>query len=160
MTPGQHVIGRDNSLPWKLSTDMKRFKELTTGKPIIMGRKTYESIGGPLPNRTNIVLTFQRDYEAPGCEVYHNIEDAINFCSSIKSPEVMIIGGSNVYRQAMSFADELLISFVMGCYDGDTYFPKINESWSMDSIEHLPAGEKDDCPHSFAIFKRKLDIVG
>lgn len=154
MTPGNHVIGKNNSLPWRLPSDLKRFKELTTGKPVIMGRKTYESIGKPLPNRTNVVITSQRDYQAPGCAIVHNFGNAIDLCKGMNVEEVMVIGGSQIYGQALIVADRLLISFVLGPFSGDTHFPEIGGPWTLVSSEYPEPSEKDDCPHTFCVFER------
>src|SRR3989338_7722773 len=91
------VIGKDNSLPWRLPEDMKRFKELTLGKPVVMGRKTFESIGKPLPNRTNIIATYDKNYKAEGCIVVHSVDEALKVAAGNK--EVMIIGGEKIFRE-------------------------------------------------------------
>lgn len=153
MTPGNQVIGHNNDLPWRLPSDLKRFKTLTTGKPIIMGRKTYESIGRPLPNRTNVIITRNEKFKAEDCEIFHSFDDAIEFCRPYG--EAMVIGGSRVYESAMAVADELLISFVLGPYIGDTFFPHIGPSWELISTDFYEARAKDDCPHVFCTYARK-----
>lgn len=155
MTPGNHVIGKNNDLPWKLSTDLKRFRKLTTGKPIIMGRKTYESIGRPLPNRTNIILSRSEDFNPEGCIVFNSLVSAIEYCKKQEFEEAMLIGGHRIFKYGMEFADELLISFVLGEYDGDVHFPAIGEEWKMKSFEYCEKGEKDDCSHSFVVYMKK-----
>ena len=158
MTPGSHVIGKDNSIPWRVPSDLKRFKELTMNAPVIMGRKTYEGIiaflGKPLPNRTNVVLTSQRTFEAPGCIVVNGINKAIELCEEMKVSKAFVIGGAEIYRQSIHLADELLISFILGAYDGDTVFPTIGPEWQLVSADLADQGPKDDAPHSFCVFNR------
>lgn len=128
------VIGVNNSLPWHLSEDLKRFKSLTTGHTIIMGRKTYESIGRPLPNRRNIVISRNMEASYEGAEVVHSIEDA--FSISRNDNEVFVIGGSNIYEQALSLVDHLYITEIKKSFSGDAFFPEINKQiWTESSRE-------------------------
>ena len=128
------VIGVNNSLPWHLSEDLKRFKSLTTGHTIIMGRKTYESIGRPLPNRRNIVISRNMEASYKGAEVVHSIEDA--FSISRNDNEVFVIGGSNIYEQALSLVDHLYITEIKKSFSGDAFFPEINKQiWTESSRE-------------------------
>lgn len=120
------VIGKDNRLPWKLSADFKRFKELTSGKPIIMGRKTFESIGRPLPNRTNIIITRDINYKADGCIVVDSAEDALKAASN--AAEVMIIGGEQIFRMFLPKADKMYLTFIDEEFEGDAYFPEYDEN--------------------------------
>ncbi len=115
------VIGRDNQLPWHLPADLKHFKQLTLGKPVVMGRKTYASIGRPLPERTNIVVTRDRDYEAPGCVVVHSLDEAL--AAAGEAAEVMVIGGAGIYRQVLPRTDTLYLTEVHAEFEGDTLFP-------------------------------------
>lgn len=160
MTPGTHVIGKDNSIPWKVPSDLKRFKELTTGKPVIMGRKTYESIieflGKPLPNRINIVISSQRVFEAPGCVVANSVTKSVKLCEEMGYDRVFVIGGAEIYKQAIHIANEMLISFILGPYDGDTIFPPFGPEWSLVKTELATKGPKDDAPHSFCVYKRNI----
>lgn len=117
------VIGKDNSLPWKLPEDMKRFKELTIGKPVIMGRKTFESIGRPLPNRKNIILTRDKNYEAEGCKVVHSVEEALKFANA---NEVMVIGGAQIYKEFLPVANKMYLTLIDEDFEGDAYFPEYN----------------------------------
>ncbi|MBI2653965.1 type 3 dihydrofolate reductase [Candidatus Woesearchaeota archaeon] len=130
------VIGKDNSLPWKLPEDMKRFKELTTGKPVVMGRKTFESIGKPLPNRKNIILTRDKNYKADGCIVVHSVNGALNAAKG--SNEVMIIGGANIYGQFLPIANKMHLTLIDADFEGDAYFPEYdkNEWKEMKREEH------------------------
>lgn len=156
MTPGNHVIGKDGGIPWKLSSDMKRFKELTTGQTIVMGRNTYESIGRPLPNRVNIVITRNRDYSAEGCIIAHDIEESIKLAREIDTTNLMVIGGNEIYRNFMTIADELLLTFVLGAFDGDTFFPQIDSNlFKMVECSDPIRDEKDECFHVFCEYVRK-----
>lgn len=154
MTPETHIIGNKGDIPWHVSSDLKRFKQLTLNSTIIMGRKTYESIGKPLPKRRNIVLTRNKDFKAEGCDVFSNLYDALKTCSETEN--VNIIGGGEIYKKAMNVADQLLLSFVMAPLDmkGDAYFPRIGPEWNMTSIEFCEKQEKDDYDHYYAVFER------
>jgi dihydrofolate reductase len=138
------LIGRGNTLPWHLPNDLLYFKHLTEGKIVIMGKTTYESIGKPLPNRINIILSRDTSYRADGCYVYNSLESILyeyqNF--SDKSEEVFIIGGSEVYRQFLPYADKLYITEIDHEFEGDTYFPEID--WDEWRIVQSEQGIKDD----------------
>ena len=128
------LIGKDNGLPWHLPADLAFFKKLTTGNTILMGRKTFDSIGRPLPNRRNIVITRNADIEITGCEVVNSIEEALSLAQG--ETEVMVIGGAKLYQQILPIADRLYITQIEGEFDGDTYFPSYNEAeWFQISIE-------------------------
>lgn len=118
------VIGNKGVIPWKISTDLKRFRELTVGQVVIMGRKTYESIGRPLPNRTNIIVTRDTGFSAPLCTVVHSIEKALSSAGENNTQKIFIIGGGEIYNQALSLADRLLLTLVDGDFEGDAYFPE------------------------------------
>ena len=134
------VIGKDNSLPWKLPEDMKRFKKLTTGKPVIMGRKTFESIGKPLPSRKNIILTRDKNYEAKGCIVAHSAEGALKAAKG--SDEVMIIGGEQIFREFLPKANRMYLTFINENFEGDAYFPEYNENeWKEVKKEEYDNGK-------------------
>ena len=120
------VIGKDNSLIWKLPEDMKRFRELTTGKPVIMGRKTFESIGRALPNRKNIVITRDKNYKAKGCTVVNSVKEALKAAKD--ADEVMIIGGSQVYQEFIPIANKMYITLIDKDFEGDAYFPEFDEA--------------------------------
>lgn len=122
------VIGVNNQLPWKLPEDLKHFKEITMGHPIIMGRNTWESLGRPLPGRRNLVVTRNPSYNPEGAEVFTSLDDAIDACSGC--PKVFIIGGAQIYEQAMLMADTLIVTEVDIEVDGDAFFPEIeSENW-------------------------------
>tara|TARA_Y100000389_G_C17464848_1_gene524624 strand:+ start:1466 stop:1930 length:465 start_codon:yes stop_codon:yes gene_type:complete len=121
------VIGVDNKLPWYIPQDLKRFKELTTNNVVVMGRKTYESIGKPLPNRLNIVVSRNKDLEIDGCLVVNNIPKAIKKAGHDK--EIFIIGGGEIYKESLIFADKIYLTKINTVHEGDTTFPKLNEFW-------------------------------
>jgi dihydrofolate reductase len=123
-----NVIGKDNKLPWHLPGDLKRFKELTTGHTIIMGRKTFESIGRPLPSRRNIVVTRNKDYKADGVEIIHSIKEALDLVKN--EDEVFIIGGEEIYKLALPMANKIYLTRINKEYDGDAFFPELGPEWS------------------------------
>ena len=125
------VIGVNNTLPWHISEDLKHFKSLTTGHTIIMGRKTYESIGRPLPNRRNIVISRNTEASYEGAEVVHSIEDAFSICKN--DNEVFVIGGSDIYEQALSLVDYIYITEIKKSFSGDAFFPEINKQMWIES---------------------------
>jgi dihydrofolate reductase len=147
------VIGVNNTLPWHLSEDLKHFKSLTTGHTIIMGRKTCESIGRPLPNRRNIVISRNKEVSYEGAEVVHSIEDA--FSISRNDNEVFVIGGSNIYEQALSLVDQLYITEIKKSFSGDAYFPEINKQiWIESSREdHIAI---DGLEFSFVKYQKNI----
>lgn len=150
-----NVIGRDGHLPWHLSADLKRFKTITTGHSIILGRKNYEDIGRPLPNRTNYVLTRNASFEAPGCIVCASLEAALEAARAAGETECFIIGGAAVYREAMPLVQKLYFTRVESDVDGDVFFPEWGEGWSMESEESFPADEKNDFATTFQVWSRK-----
>ena len=147
------VIGRENRLPWRLPADLRRFKSVTMGKPVIMGRKTYESIGKPLPGRSNIVVTRDPDYRAPGCQVVHSLEQALE--AGAGHPEVMVIGGAELYRQALGRAQRMYLTLVRAEVEGDTLFPDIEpQQWRELERESHRADEKNQYDYDFVILQR------
>lgn len=144
------VIGRDNQLPWQLSADLKHFKALTMGKPVIMGRKTWESIGRPLPGRTNIVVTRDPRYTADGCVVVHSIDAALQACSG--SEEVMVIGGAEFYRQVLPEASTLYLTLVHDEFEGDAFFPELDRrEWREIEREDFESDDKN--PHAYSFIR-------
>lgn len=123
ISEGNRAIGKDNKLPWHIPEDLKRFKNITSGHPIIMGRKTFESIGRPLPNRTNIIITRDPSYQAENCVVVSSIEEAIQVATSYDNDEIFIIGGGEIFKQALPFVDKLYLTVVKGNIQGDVFFP-------------------------------------
>lgn len=120
-------LGKDNKLLWHIAEDLKRFKQITAGHPVIMGRKTYESIGRPLPKRVNFIVTKDTKYNAEGCMVVHSLEEAIMAAQKIDSSEIFIIGGGEIYKQALPKADKLYLTIVKGEYEADVFFPDYSE---------------------------------
>lgn len=120
-------LGKNNQLLWRIPEDLKRFRAITAGHPIIMGRKTYESIGHPLPNRTNIIITRNQDFKAEGCVVVGSVEEAIAKAKELDQQEIFIIGGGEIYKQAMPMIDKLYLTVVKGSKEADTYFPEYGE---------------------------------
>lgn len=153
------VMGKDNDLPWKISSDMKYFKETTMGKPIIMGRKTFQSIGKPLPGRVNIVITRDRTFTAEGVITALSLEMALEVgmnMALVKSvDEVMVIGGAEIYELCLPDADRLYLTRVHGDVEGDTIFPSLNsEDWLEASRQRYNAGEKDSHDYSLIVLDR------
>lgn len=147
------VIGDRNALLWHISEDLKRFKALTTGHPVVMGRKTFESLGRPLPNRTNVVITRQ-SIEIPGCTVVHSLADALALFP--EGEEVFVIGGAEVYAQALPFADRFYLTRVCHAYEGDTRFPAWDESaWRLVESEAFPSGKDYPWPFVFETYERR-----
>ena len=149
------VIGKDNQLPWHLPADLKHFKQTTMGKPILMGRKTWESIGRPLPGRTNIVITRDENYDAPGCVVVHSIEAALQ--ATAQQDEVMVIGGAEFYRQVLPRTDRIYLTRINEDFEGDTLFPELDRS-EWQEVERVDCDADDKNPHSYSFIK--LDRVG
>lgn len=154
-----NVIGADNDMPWRLSTDLKRFKDVTMGKPIIMGRRTFESVGKALPGRLNIVITRNQELELEGAVLASSLEDAIIIgkVEAFKGgvDELMVTGGGQIYAEAMDEADRLYITHVDAKPSGDTYFPNIDaEEWTIVHEEAVPRGEKDSADTLYRIYER------
>ncbi len=151
----ERVIGIENRLPWKLPNDMKWFRQQTMGKPIVMGRKTFESFGAkPLPGRKNIIITRGENYQAEGCDVVHSIDEALQAAGDVD--EVMIIGGASFYEQMLPRADRLYLTLVHTKVEGDAWFPQIDFSrWQQIERIDCDADEKNPHAHSFVILERK-----
>ncbi|GGX75839.1 dihydrofolate reductase [Saccharospirillum salsuginis] len=155
------VIGRDNKLPWYLPNDLKYFKRVTTGKPVIMGRKTYESIGRPLPNRTNIVVTRDTGFEAAGVKVVHSLDEAIELSEADTvingGEEVIVMGGAEIYAQALPRADRLYVTLVHAEVDGDAYFPEIDlNAYREVAREDYEAEGPNPYDYSFVVMDRPV----
>ena len=144
------VIGDSNKLIWHLPADLKRFKEVTGGHPIVMGRKTYESIGRPLPNRRNIIITRDENYEVDGCEVVNSIEEALLLTNS----DCFIIGGGEIYKQTLHIATQIYLTQVDEEFDGDTTFPELPASWYVSKKEDFEADEKNPYNYSFIFYEK------
>lgn len=135
------AIGKDNMLLWHIPEDLKRFKELTTGHVVIMGENTYRSIGRPLPNRKNIVMTMSADLELPGCLVAHSLDEALQKAKEEESQEVFVIGGASIYKQFLPMIDRLYLTLVQGTHEADTFFPEYSEFDKVISQEEGQSGE-------------------
>ncbi|EKN68347.1 dihydrofolate reductase [Schinkia azotoformans] len=150
------VIGKNNQLPWHLPADLAFFKKVTMGKAIVMGRKTYESIGRPLPGRENIILTKNREYQTEGCTIIHSIDDVFDI-EKIANGEVCVIGGAEIFKEVLTSTDRLYITEIDHEFEGDTYFPLVRESdWTLISKEKGPKDEKNPYDYYFAIYERIL----
>ena len=148
------VIGRDNALPWRLPEDLKRFKAITMGKPILMGRKTYESIGKPLPGRTNIVLTRDRGWRAAGVQVAGSVAEALQQAGN--AAELAVIGGAEIYRLTLPLAGRIHLTRVEAQVVGDTFFPELDPTqWLSSQVGSLPADERNQYPMTFLTLERR-----
>ncbi|KMQ70190.1 dihydrofolate reductase [Chryseobacterium koreense] len=147
-------IGIDNQLPWHLPKDLKHFKEITSNHPIIMGRKTYESIGKPLPNRTNIVVSRKKDWFEEGILIVGSLKEALKFAQKIDE-DIFIIGGGNIFEQTMDIADQLEVTEIKTTIDADTFFPKIDEKIWMKTAETChEKDEKNNFDFCFQTYKK------
>ncbi len=153
-----HVIGKDNTLIWHLPADMKFFKDTTTGHSIITGRKNYESIPlkfRPLPNRTNIIITRQGDYNAPGAIVVGSIESALDKAKQTGDEEIFVIGGAEIFKQSMHLVDTLYVTQIYHSFEGDVFFPEINmKEWKEIERKEGIVDEKNIYPHDFITYER------
>ena len=152
-----NVIGRDNQLPWHLPEDLQYFKSVTMGKPILMGRKTFDSIGRPLPGRKNIVITRDLEWDAEGVEVVHSVDDALaagaDACAVANSDEIMIIGGAQIYSDCLPIADRLYLTRVEAEIEGDAFFPDIDIKQWQKIAEKTPK-EIDKYSYCFQVLER------
>ena len=154
------VIGRDGGLPWRLSSDLKRFKSNTIGRPVIMGRKTFQSIGKPLPGRDNIVVTRDKSFAPEGVFMAADIGEALELAraraKAMAASEICVIGGGEIYRQTFAMADRLVVTFVEADIEGDTHFPEIDSRlWREVSSESHPAGDKDSHATRHVVYERR-----
>ena len=150
----RNELGKDNDLIWNLPADLKRFKRVTTGHTIVMGRKTFESIGKPLPNRKTVIISRDENYQFDGCDVFSSLEEAIN---KNKNNSLFIIGGGQIYSQAIqrNLVDRLDITLVKDTFEADVFFPEINPlKWKMISREDFTKDEKNNYDYSFLSFKK------
>jgi len=147
-----HAIGKNNQLLWHMPNDLKHFKDITSGRTIIMGRKTFDSVGKPLPRRRNIVVTRQ-DITIPGCEVVKSIEDGLALCKD--EDEVFIGGGAEIYKLAMHLTDRIYLTIIHKSFDADTFFPEIDKTeWKEVKREDFEPDEKNPLPYSFITLER------
>lgn len=149
-----NVIGKDNKLPWQLPADLAHFKKITMGKPIIMGRKTFDSIGNPLPGRRNIIVSRDNSLQVEGCDVFHSVDDALD---AVKTEvEVMIIGGANLFAQTLTHANRIYLTLIDADFEGDTFFPELNDEWKLVAEEKCLPDEKNRYPYKFLLYQRSL----
>ena len=154
-----NAIGINNKMPWYLPGDLRYFKAVTMGKPIIMGRKTFDSLRKPLPGRTNIVITRDESWHHEGVKVVHSLDDALSLAENIAlingNEEVMVIGGEQIYRQALPGADRLYLTRVYQSFEGDAFFPEINESdWVETAREDLQSEDDEPLTYSYLVLDR------
>lgn len=149
------VIGRGGQLPWRLAADLKRFKQLTMGHTLIMGRKTWESIGRPLPGRGMVVISRQAGYAAEGADVVANLDRALKIAAEAGDEEAFVIGGAEIYRLAIPHADRIYLTLVLAEVEGDTRFPEVNwDDWQRIDADSHPADNENDHAHVFHVFDR------
>lgn len=161
-TADNNIIGKDNDMPWHLPADLAYFKKVTLGKPIIMGRKTYESIGRPLPGRRNIVISRDSAYSAKGIDTVTSVEQALALVDGSNGSEaveeIMVIGGGAIYRHCLASADRLYITHIKAAIDGDTHFPDYADgSWQKTASELRPSDEKNAHDLDFCIYNRVVN---
>lgn len=154
------IIGSDGAIPWRLPTDFAHFKRTTMGKPLIMGRKTFESIGKPLPGRTNIIVTRQAEYRLEGALVFHTLAEALAHAQEIAAAdgvdEVMIGGGGEIYREAMPLAERLYVTHVAVSPTGDARFPLIDpKQWEVEAAPELLRTERDSADFTVKVYRRR-----
>nr|WP_106778862.1 type 3 dihydrofolate reductase [Lysinibacillus timonensis] len=149
------VIGFENKMPWHLPGELKYFKDMTMGKPMIMGRKTFESIGRPLPGRRNIIVTRNKEYFAEGIEVTNSLDDAIALAGN--ENEIMIIGGEEIFKLALPIADRLYITHIDFEFSGDTYFPKYGSKWTLTSCSE-PVDSNNGFTFTYCIYDRSDNV--
>ncbi|MBS1548413.1 MAG: dihydrofolate reductase [Bacteroidetes bacterium] len=151
-------IGKDNQLLWHMPKDLKHFKDITSGHPVVMGRKTYESIGKPLPNRTNIVVSRKENWFEEGILIVGSLKEALKFAQKIDT-EVMVIGGAEIFKQTIALADKLEVTLVDEAFEADTFFPKIDDKiWTLVKDEVQTTDEKNPYSFAFKTYERiKID---
>ncbi|MEQ8517433.1 MAG: dihydrofolate reductase [Cytophagales bacterium] len=152
-----NVIGKNNELVWHMPADFRYFKEKTKGHIIIMGRKTFESLGKPLKYRTNIIVSKRDNYKPEGTEVFDSIEKALKWASIQGDDEVFIIGGASIYKQSLSIADRIYLTRIHGIFEGDTYFPEPGERWQLISSKKNSSDEKNPYDYTFLVYEKIRD---
>ena len=155
-----NAIGINNKMPWYLPGDLRYFKAVTMGKPIIMGRKTFDSLRKPLPGRTNIVITRDKSWDHEGVKVVHNLQDAISLAEDVAlingNDEIMVIGGEQIYRQALPMAERLYLTKVFRSFEGDAFFPEIDDSeWLVTAREDKTSEEGEALEFSYLVLDKK-----
>ena len=151
-----NVIGKDNQLPWHLPNDLKYFKNQTWGLPILMGRKTFESIGKPLPGRKSIVITRNEDWQYEGVTVVHSVDEAIGKASEFGVKEIFVIGGAEIFKTSFNSANRIYLTRVHHQFDGDAHFPSLPEKeWELKQSRYCEADEKNAYAHTFQVWERR-----
>ncbi len=152
-----NVIGRDNQLPWHMPADLKRFKHLTSGHHLLMGRRTFESVGTPLPGRITVVITRSPDYAPPGVAVARSLDEAIAKAEAAGDAEIFIGGGTEIFTQALVRANRMYLTRIHAEPEGDTFFPEFDDvnEWELTDSEHFEADERNPYPYSFLTYERK-----
>ncbi|MDT8407129.1 MAG: dihydrofolate reductase [Methylococcales bacterium] len=147
------VIGHRQRLPWRLGADLQRFRELTWGAPILMGRATHESIGRPLPGRRNLVVSRQANYQSPGCEAFTELDQALEACQ--QAPEVFVIGGETLYRALLPRASRLYLTHISKAFEGDTFFPDVDwQRWQRIECSPINVDDSGVFSYQFATYQR------
>lgn len=147
------VIGKDNQLIWHMPADLKHYKNVTMGHHMIMGRKTYESIGRPLPGRTTVIITRDKNYKAEGCIVVHSLDEALKVAANDNEP--CIVGGGEIFRQAMDITDKIYLTIIHHDFEGDTFYPELDPAkWRLTKREDFQPDEKNKYPYSFCEYER------
>lgn len=150
------IIGIDNAMPWRLPAEMSHFRRSTIGRTVVMGRKTFESLGRPLKDRRNVILTRNVDYAPAGCEIIHSLEEALTRYASSEEDELVIMGGAELYKQFLPHADKLLLTEVDAVIDGDAFFPEFDlKEWSLVNSEPFPKDEKNAYSFKIQTYVRK-----
>lgn len=150
------VIGKDNKMPWHLPADLAYFKRTTMGHTVLMGRKTFESMGRPLPGRKNVILTRQKDYHPEGCTVFHSIDEAL---SAFTGENLFVIGGAEIIKEFLPVVDRLYLTLIDEEFEGDTFLPELNlEEWVERSKTEGKTDEKNLYAHTFYVYDRKRNI--
>lgn len=151
------IIGIDNQIPWHLPADLKYFRKITSGHHVMMGRKCFESIGKPLPGRTNLVLTRNLDYSSEGIKIIHSVDEGIQLAKANGEEELFIIGGADVYKATLGLIDKLYFNTVHANFEGDTHWPEMDwKSWRLISTEFHEPDEKNFYPYSFSVFEKRI----
>ena len=151
-----NAIGKNNQMLWHLPADLKFFKEKTSGYTIVMGRKTFEALGKPLPNRTHVIITRNKQYKPHDTVVVHSLQAAIDYCNKAQQNEVFVIGGGEIYKQAMPLVHKIYLTRVHGTFEADTYFPEVDlNEWRLTEQRKYAADEKNPLSMTFCLYVRK-----
>ncbi len=156
-TDQNNLIGKDNDMPWHIPADLKRFKAITTGHTIVMGRKTYDSLPKkPLPNRHHVVLTRQQGLVLAGCEILHSTQEVVERYGGVDTEEVFIIGGGNIYKSLLPYTQKIYLTSVQAAFEGDTYFPflDMDKEWRCVENTDFAVSQDNPYPHSFSVLER------